>query len=311
VDDFSGLLWQTIATANLTDIYSDDHYLKATFGFNIKSTGQVQGFGGARIEELKCELVLLAGHLPLNQVPAIVNEDGIRREDLNKVKVQNLQPGPTLATGLKTVSQGFIPDDALPLLAGGLKIMKPESLPNWLLRQVLGLEPGQERVPDGVYLVQDSLGPGGIYVQGDLTRLLLGIDGGFQVIQFQQAETVWLLRFNPTSARTSFISPAGSQDFDQLPIPVIMINGQVLELAAGRPDGSGFLKVTDDEDTPAFLSGLRLTIVCSGKIALTSNLFLTASTGRKAFPTLEASSRNLSSGPPERIFNRKKRLLGA
>lgn len=272
-DDFSGLGWGTLASASLTELHSDERYLKATFGFNIKSSGRVRGYAGARVEELKCQLVLLAGHLPLDQVPAAVNADGVQKEDLDKIKVKRLQPGATVAPGLKTLTRKFIPDDALPVLAQGLKILKPDSLPNWLLRQALGLEPGNEPIPDGVYLVQDSLGPGGIYVQGDLNQLLLGIDSGFQVIQFQQGESLWLLRFNPSTASASFISPSERQDFNELPLPVIMINGRVLELAAGRPDGSGYIKKVDDENTPAFLSGLKLTILCSGKINLTSNLF--------------------------------------
>lgn len=292
-DDFSGLSWETISSAGLAELYSDEHYLKATFGFNIKSSGRVQGFFGARVEELKCELVLLAGHLPLDQVPAAVNLDGIQKDDLPKIKVKSLQPGATATSGLKTLTRQFISDDALPLLSRGLKILKPDSLPNWLLRQVLGLEPGNETIPDGVYLVQDSLGPGGIYVQGNLDQLVLGIDNGFQVIQFHQAESLWLLRFNPSTARTSFITPSVRQDFNELPVPVIMINGQVLELAAGRPNGAGFLEQTDDEDTPAFLNGLKLTIVCSGKINLTSNLFSDGLDWRKGLPYLRSKQSQL------------------
>ncbi len=292
-EDFSGLGWETFASAGLTELYSDENYLKATFGFNIKSSGRVRGFSGARVEELRCELVLLAGHLPLDQVPAAVNADGIQKEDLHKIKVKNLQPGATVASGLKTLTRKFIPDDALPLLARGLKILKPDSLPNWLLRRVLGLEPGNDPIPDGVYLVQDSLGPGGIYVQGDLDQLLLGIDNGFQVIQFQQGESLWLLRFNPSTATTSFISPAERRDFNELPVPVIMINGQVLELAAGRPDGSGFLKKVNEENTPAFLSGLKLTIACSGKISLTSNLFSDGLDWKEGLPYLRSKQSEL------------------
>jgi hypothetical protein len=292
-DDFSGLGWETNSSAGLAELYSEEHYLKATFGFNIKSSGRVRGFAGTRVEELKCELVLLAGHLPLDQVPAAVNKDGIQKEDLHKIKVKNLQPGATVASGLKTLTRKFIPDDALPLLARGLKILKPDSLPNWLLRQALRLEPGNDPIPDGVYLVQDSLGPGGIYVQGDLNQLLLGIDSGFQVIQFQQGESLWLLRFNPSTAKTSFISPSGRQDFNELPVPLIMINGRVLELAAGRPDGSRFLKQVNEESTPAFLSGLKLTIVCSGNINLTSNLFSDGLDWREGLPYLRSKQSQL------------------
>ncbi|MGB9906196.1 MAG: hypothetical protein ACPLRR_02275 [Candidatus Saccharicenans sp.] len=292
-DELSGLAWEASASADLEELYSDEHYLKATFGFNIEATGQVQGPGGSRSEQIKAELVLLAGHLPLNQVPVAVGKEGLEPASAARIKTRPLLPENLSLPQVKTVSSSFIPGEALPLLAHGLKILKPASLPNWLLRQALGLEPGPDAVPEGVYLVQDSLGPGGIYVQGDLDLLLLGIDCGFQVIQFHQKEFRWLLRFNPTTARASFISPSGYQEFKELPIPLVMINGKVLSLTSGCPGRDGFLEASKEAGCPAFLSGVKITIVCSGRLDVTSNLYSEGLEWKEGLPYLKSRQSQL------------------
>ncbi|MDY0232022.1 MAG: hypothetical protein RBR88_06030 [Candidatus Saccharicenans sp.] len=272
-DDFSKMSWQTEASGTLDKLFSFDSYVKATFGLNIKSTGQVQGFSGKKSEQISAELTFLAGRLPLNQVPAIASREGLQESTLNQIEVKNFQPESLAGTQVKTVSGKFIPDNALPLISRGLKIFRPEKLPNWLLRPALGLEPGNDPVPVGVYLIQDDLGPGGIYVQGDLDQLLLGVDNEFQVVQFQQEDRCWLLRFDPSAGITFFISQDVQQEFRQLLIPVIMINGEIHSLASGQPSQLGYLLPAENEIAPAFLAGVRLTIVSSGKINLTSNLF--------------------------------------
>lgn len=292
-DEFSGLSWEAAASASLIGFYSDESYLKATFGFNIEATGRVQGQVGSRSEQLKAELVLLAGYLPLNQVPAVVEKEGLEPAASARIKIRPLLPGSLPFPQIKALSERFIPGEALPLLARGLKILKPSSLPNWLLRQVLGLESGNEPIPRGVYLVQDSLGPGGIYVQGDLDRLALGIDNAFQVIQFQQKESRWLLRFNPATGRASFRSPLGSQDFDKLPIPLVMVNGKVLSLTSGCPGSDGFLVETKEDVWPAFLSGVKITIVCSGRLDIVSSLYSDGLEWKEGLPYLKSQQSQL------------------
>ena len=292
-DEFSGMSWEAAASASLSELYSDEHYLKATFGFNIEATGQVQGPGGLRSERVKSELVLLAGHLPLNQVPAVVKKDGLEPAAATRIKIRPLLPENLPLPQIKTVSERLIPGEALPLLARGLKILKPASLPNWLLRQALGLEPGNDPIPEGVHLVQDSLGPGGIYVQGDLDLLSLGIDSGSQVIQFQQKESRWLLRFNPATARSSFLSPSGNQDFNELPIPLVMVNGKVLSLRSGCPGSDGYLEGDTENGCPAFLSGVKITIVCSGRLDVASNLYSDGLEWKEGLPYLKSRQSQL------------------
>jgi hypothetical protein len=288
LDEFSGMSWEASASGNLNQLFAFEPYIKATFRLNIKSTGQVQGFSGKRSEELLAELTFLAGHLPLNRVPAVAEKEGLEEKVLKQIEIKNLQPENLSYTRLKTVSGKFIPDEALPVISRGLKILKPEKLPNWLLRQALGLEPGNEQVPEGVYLVHDDLGPGGVYVQGNLDQLLLGIDTGYQVVQFQQKGSCWLLRFDPAAGITYFLSESNLQEFRQLPVPVIMINGQVESLSAGQPDKTGYLLPAENEQIPAFLAGVRLTIVGSGKINLTSNLFSEGLEWKEGLPYLKS-----------------------
>ncbi|MGQ9800042.1 MAG: hypothetical protein ACUVRL_00020 [Candidatus Saccharicenans sp.] len=292
-DEFSGLTWEAAASSTLLELYSDESCLKATFGFNIEATGRVQGQVGSKSERVKAELILLAGHLPLNQVPAVVGKEGLEPAASTRIKIRPLLPGSLSFAQIKMLSEKFIPGEALPLLARGLKILKPSSFPNWLLRQALGLENSNEPIPEGVYLVQDSLGPGGIYVQGDLDRLVLGIDRGFQIIQFRQKESRWLLRFNPATSRASFLSPSGNQNFDDLPIPLIMVNGKVLSLTSGCPGSDGFLEEIQEEGCPAFLSGLKITIVCSGRLDIASNLYSDGLEWKEGLPYLKSQQSQL------------------
>jgi len=287
-DEFSGMCWETHSSARFSEYISFEGYLRATFGLNIESTGWVQGFSGKKSEELLCRITLMAGHLPLNQLPLVVEKDELDKAVMNQIKIKNPDPANLIAESINLSSKPLIPNDALPLISRGLKIFKPEKLPSWLLRQALGLEPGNEKVAEGVYLIQDDLSLGGVYVQGDLDELLFGIDHGYQLIQFRQGEQLWLLKFNPEFRTAFFISAEGSLEFNELPIPIIMINGQVKSLAAGSIQTSGYLAYQDDEATPAFLSGFKITLVCSGQVNLTSNLYSEGLEWKKELPYLRS-----------------------
>jgi len=270
-DEFSGMRWQTAATATLSSFLSLEQYLKAMFEFNIKSTGQVQGFSGKRSQELLLGLTIYAGHLPLNQLPLAIEEDGLKEAEKSQIKIIQNKSNLSQSRAL-SLNHDSIPDEALPLISQGLKIFRPERLPSWLLRRALGLEVNNDPVPDGVYLVRDNMGLGGIYVQGDLNELLLGIENDSQLIQFRQADEVWLLKFNPAKGETSFITAESRESFDSLPLSIIMINGRIESLAAGNINPDGYLVACEDRPSPAVLKGLRLAIVCSRKINLTSDL---------------------------------------
>jgi hypothetical protein len=291
-DEFSGMKWQTAATGRLSSLLSLEQYLKAAFEFNIKSTGQVQGFSGKRSKELVLGLTIYAGHLPLNQLPLAVEDGGLKETEKSQIKIIQNKANLSQSRPL-SLNDTFIPDEALPLISRGLKIFRPDRLPNWLLRQALGLEDNNEQVPDGVYLVRDDLGLGGVYVQGDLDELVLGIENDSQLIQFRQADELWLLKFNPAKGETFFITSKNQESFDSLPLSIIMVNGEIESLAAGNINPDGYLVAIEDKQSPALLNGLRLTIVCSRKINLTSDLILQGVEWKDGIPYVKSKQSQL------------------
>jgi hypothetical protein len=127
-------------------------------------------------------------------------------------------------------------------------------------------------VPEGVYLIQSDAGLGGVFVQGDLDRLVLAIDGGWQEIAFLRADGAWVLRYSLAENRTVFASPDGSRDFPRVPLGIVLVNGSVGALGGGRigPDGSA--EIDADSTAPCVLRGASLTIVASDKVTIASSL---------------------------------------
>ncbi len=271
-DDFSQMTWQVSTSIENAGLEDFEQYLRSTCRLIIDATGRVQGFTGQRSEEVVALLTFYTGHLPLDRLSAAIEAGGLPEEGRDQINIIPSNPASIKNDQPLTLSQGTIPDNALPLISRGLKILKPDALPDWLLRQALGLPPGNEPVPDGVYLIRDDLGPGGVFVEGDLTQLLLGIETDWQIIQFHQEEKTWQIKFNPPSQKINFITPDGQIDDDGLLIPLIMINGQVKNLACGQPGQDGFLIPSSEEETLSILSDCRLTIVSAGEINITTSL---------------------------------------
>ncbi|HPU94298.1 MAG TPA: hypothetical protein PKU99_09245 [Candidatus Saccharicenans sp.] len=271
-DDFSQMTWQVSTSIENAGLEDFEQYLRSTCRLIIDATGQVQGFTGQRSEEVVALLTFYTGHLPLDRLSAAIEEEGISEESKEKIKLVSSKEVVIGSDLPLTLSKGTIPDDALPLISRGLRLFKPDGLPNWLLRQALGLPSGPDPVPDGVYLIKDDLGPGGIFVQGSLDELLLGIQAEWQIIQFKQEEKIWQVKFSPATRETIFISPGGLENFNWLLIPLVMINGRVDNLACGQPGFDGLLSPAAEEDTISILAGCQLAIVSSSKINITTNL---------------------------------------
>ncbi len=271
-DDFSQMTWQVFASIENAGVEDFEQYLRSTCRLTVDSTGRVLGFAGQRSEEVVALLTFYTGHLPLDQLSAAIEEGGISEKNKEQMKLVSSE-GASIGGDLPlSLSKGTIPDDALPLISRGLKLLKPDGLPNWLLRQALGLPSGPDPVPDGVYLIRNDLGPGGIFVEGDLDELLLGIQAEWQIVQFKQEEKIWQVKFSPATQKTTFISPDGPENFDWLLIPLVMINGRVDNLACGQPGSDGLLSTSAEEDTVSILTGCQLAIVSSSEINITTNL---------------------------------------
>lgn len=285
-DDFSRFVWETSPSVRLKKLEDYSQYLKSTYELTIDSAGQVEGFRWKKAKQVDLEISFFLGRLPLDRLPLAVRADGLKKEDEQKITISHPHSSNLKQDKIIKTAETAVPDDALPLLAKGLKLFRPDGLPNWLLRRSLGLDPGNEKVPDGVYLAKDDLGPGGLYVQGDLDQLLLGVDGDYQLIQFRQKERRWLLLFSLKNYGCEFWTDGGKEEYDRLPLPIIMVNGQINSLATGQKTGSGWLEPTDEPDRVAYLSGLKLILVCSGKVNITSNLLVEGLTWKEGLPYL-------------------------
>ncbi|HUM33671.1 MAG: hypothetical protein WBK32_01735 [Candidatus Saccharicenans sp.] len=309
-DAFSRMTWAVSTSVESAGLEDFERYVKSTCRLIINSTGRVQGFGGQRTEEVAALLTFYAGHLPLDQLSAAIEEGGLSENKNEQIKLVSSAPASIENDRPLTLSQGTIPDDALPLISRGLKLLKPDGLPNWLLRQVLGLPPGNDPVPDGVYLIRDDLGLGGVFVEGDLSQLLLGLQADWQIIQFQQEDKTWQMKFNPKSQKTSCITPEGRMDDSRLLIPLIMINGRVENLACGRPGPDGFLLPSADEDALSILAGCQLTIVSSSDINITTNLKAQGLEWKQGIPYLRQKASPLIIWSTGKDFQTKEQVDG-
>jgi hypothetical protein len=140
------------------------------------------------------------------------------------------------------------------------------------LRSVLGLPESEEPVPDGVYLIRNDLGLAGVYVQGDIQEMVTAVEGSHQVISFRLEEGLWVLKYSPAECRTSFTSLQGEETFSLVPLGMIIISGEVLSLGGGVVEPGGGVQMVKDREVPSLLPGVRLTLVASGKITITSHL---------------------------------------
>ncbi len=272
------MTWQSRTECRLESTVDGDDYISAQFNLPIQSQGALRHLPIERKSLLDVGLGIAAGRLPLLLFPLLIDS----RLDAAQEKTFAVDHGISLATSphnllagaLSSSAEPLIPQDATPLLEKGLKtrLFRPQDLSNAKLRFALGLEDSDAPVPDGVYLIQDSLGLGGIYVVGDIEEMVLAVDGSYQVISFQLASGSWTLRFSPAEGRTQFFSPDGAASFDRLPLGLIMASGKINSLGGGVPDAAGEAVLILDREIPSLLRGVELTIVASDRIEITSHL---------------------------------------
>jgi hypothetical protein len=285
--------WRSVTTCSFRGFEDRGPYLRIRAGLVIGAEGSLNRQPARRAASLDTDLVLLAGRVPLSSFPLLIDketdggeagdfaaENGISLVAAPSVVVE---PGPVLTGG------GFIPGDATPMLGQALniEILRPQDLPANRLRSFLGLESSAEPVPDGVYLIRNDLGLGGIFVQGDLDEMITAIEGDFQIVAFRMEAGDWTLRFSPARSRTEFISPAAIESFDLVPRGMIIVNGRILSLAGGAVGPGGEIEPVTDRELPSVLGGIALTIVASDKVTLTSHLILQNVSWRDGIPVIK------------------------
>ncbi|NQT81205.1 MAG: hypothetical protein HQ555_12540 [Candidatus Aminicenantes bacterium] len=276
--NWENLGWESTTNFSLEKIEEKEDYFIASYKATINSEGKIKNFKHKKESSLEALLGVSAGNLPLPFIPLLldkkVKED--KKENFseeNKITFLPSEKNP-IPPQISFSEGGLIPDDADSQLQKALKIkfFFPQNISTPLLRVALGLEKSNEPVPNGVYLIKDNLGLGGIFVQGDLDEMILAIDGDFQVVSFLAEQGIWILKYNPYKIKTTFLTPEETFDYDLIPMGIILVNGEIRSLGGGEMDPSGKPILVTEKEIPSILRGINLTIISSDKVTLTSHL---------------------------------------
>jgi len=277
-DAWDNLQWKAQTHFSVKRFEDVEDYFRVLYDATILSEGKVTNFRQNRISSLFAAVEVWAGHLPLSSIPFLLDKKMTLEEQLNFRKDHAIEMAGS-QTNVLGGAVSFSPEELLPKEAAAqiskalkIQIFQPQDLSQAKLRQAIGLEPGNEPIPAGVYLIKDDLGLGGIFVEGDLDEMVLAIDHGSQVVAFRSQAGQWILGFNPTECETAFIAPGGTEHFNLVPLGIIIIDGAVHSLGGGTVDESGSVSMVKNEEIPCILRGVDLTIISSEKITLSSHL---------------------------------------
>ncbi len=278
--DDGGMSWTAdVAFDTGAPILKDNFFAADCFG-HIRSNGRLTGKIPAKRATLDVGATIVAGYVPLAGFPLLIAADLSSEEKRRVAENRDIMilPSRRAVTFPRT---GFAPEPAIPRDAGPLlkkalkiKIFSPEKLTRAEIRSALGLDMVNEPVPDGVYLIENDTGLGGLFIQGDVDEMILAIEADSQVISIRRGNEAWLLKFSPSRCETSFSTPAGTRVFDRTPLGMVLVNGRIGSLGGGIIGAEGRAELTSDETVPSVLNGVALTIVGSDEIALSSHLIL-------------------------------------
>lgn len=292
--------WTSRAGLSLRSYEDKGNWFWTVFDISVTGEGSLKKFESVKKVVLEAEIDVCAGYLPAALYPFLIDAGMTPEEEAgflknSDIRIHSLQPGlsppPPVFTGGEHLSS-----DASAILSRALKIdiFKPQDLSTARLRAALGLPPSEDPVPEGVYLIKDAAGLGGVFVQGDLDELVLAVDRGSQILAFTSPAGRWLLAFNPSESRTTFQTPEDSLTFDLRPPGLVVINGSVSSVLTGRRALSGEIVPAEDEETPAVLSGLQLTLVCSDSITIESHLTHQGLVWKDGIPVVKNAGTQLS-----------------
>lgn len=270
--------WENSTVFSLLKLKENESFFQTRHKAEIFSTGMLEHFEQKKTSSLETEMDIYAGRIPLPLFAMLVDKDLTPDQKTNFIKNNNIElTSSGMNRFLKDISfsnEGLLPDNAGFQIRKALKIdiFNPQDLSAIQLREALGLDPSDDPVPDGVYLIQDDLGLGGVFVQGDLDEMTLAIEEDYQLISFIMGESQWILKFSPTRGETFFTSEEENQHFDLIPLGIIVINGEIRSLGGGILDPSGRLIQVKDDETASVLRGVNLTIISSEKVTLSNHL---------------------------------------
>lgn len=278
-DEWEYMKWNCLTSFTKTCVKDNSAYLMSEYKVDLRSQGKVYEYRTSRIKTLSCLLTLFTGNIPLSALPLLKdkNTDRTTKEDfLEKNHISVFSTGEDGESPKIFLSEDdLIPDTSSEQIreALNIKTFKPQDLSDQKLRQVLGLEIIDEPVPGGVYLIKDDLGLGGIFIQGDVNEMVLAVEQDYQVIKITQEAGVWILKFNPQTIETCFITPLDTQYFDLTPKGIIIVNGGIKSLGGGFVNSSGGIEMLGQEgQVPSVLKSVNLTIITSEEIIISEHI---------------------------------------
>jgi hypothetical protein len=279
-ETFDGMTWESRADCGFGSLADMGGYLRISAALRIESSGGLLEVRPRRRSALVGSIGLLAGRLPLAAIPLYIRGEMTDGEKSafcgeNGISLPR-KAGEPVGAGLVAAAGGVLPADAGGLASKALNIgvFRPGDLPPARLREALGLEASPDPVPEGVYLIHNDLGLGGIFVQGDLDEVVLAIRGDAQVAVFRAGDSEWRLEWSPARSRTEFVTPEGPVSYDLVPLPILFVNGAIAALGGGVVGMDGQVEMTFDGVTPAVLGGIDLTIVSADRVTIASHLIL-------------------------------------
>jgi len=299
--------WNVDTEATLAHHFRWEDFIRARFALFSRAQAALQRFPETKNESLTSSLTIAAGWIPLSLIPLLVDgEAESESRYLTENRIEMLVAPPLSETAGPVFSGGgLISEDILSqaLKAFKLDIFTPQDLSRSQLRRALGLEIIDEPIPPGVYLIEDDLGLGGVYVEGDCDRLGLAVAGDFQVFDFRIGQEEWRLTFSPLHETTTFASPGEVRTYERTPLGIIIVNGGILSLEAGVIDAEEtFLRT--NEEIPCILKGVSLSLIASGRITLSTHLLRQGVTWRDEIPVLKDADAQLH------IFAAGRNILG-
>jgi hypothetical protein len=269
--------WELEARTELRDWEEGETMFISRFSICLLAEGALRGFRPRQRASVLLSLKIMAGRVPLAALTVLLGSDpgeGGVSGFLDENRIEITQGDSVSSAPVTAAGEDLLPQDGARLLSKALKIREfsPGELPAAALRLALGLEVSDEPVPDGVYLIEDDLGLGGIFVQGDVEEMVLAVCGDDQVISFLTETGRWVVRFNPENPETRFITPVETRAYDLIPLGIVYVTGSIRSLGGGILEETGEAVLVTDDEVPCLRQGVRLSIICPEEIVLSSHL---------------------------------------
>lgn len=306
---WGSLEWENLTEFILEKFKAHEFCFQTVFRVMMTSAGRAERLRQKKESVLESQIGIFAGHIPLPAIPFLIEktfDDGQRPfQEKNKITLIPTA-GNFLRPPVSFSEEPLIPREADSLLAKALRIgfFDPKRLSRPLLRRVLGLNETNEPVPEGIYLIQDDTGLGGVYIQGDVEEMVTAVEEDFQIVSFLTDSGRWTLRFSPQRSQTFFATPDEVQHFDLTPVGIIIANGKIRSLGGGVSDLSGRIEMVRDKEIPSILQGVSMTIISPQRITLSSHLI------QQGFQWMERVPYVKGAKPPLVIFATGKDFQG-